>query len=108
MKPIQFEINEKPYISTKDFDGDFNFYVCATNQVDDDFSEVIDTLGKIWDLDSDVSLKIKIKLKDVYEELFNTYEIKGGVRVEDIAMFDALRKDCQWIVDQINALELHG
>lgn len=107
MKPIQFEIDEIPQCGTIDADGNFKFYIYASNDFNDDFSEVIETLKVLWDLETLVSLKVQIKLKDVYENLFDAYNAQGKVRKDATPLFEALRKDCQWIIDQINVLEMN-
>ena len=107
MKPIEFEIDEIPQTGTIDAEGNFKFYMYASNQSEEDFSEVIETLKVIWDLETDVSIKVHIKLKDVYEDLFDMYNAQGKIQKDDTPMFEALRKDCQWIIDQINALEMN-
>lgn len=107
MKPIQFEIDEIPQSGTIDADGNFKFYIYASNYIEEDFSEVIETVKVIWDLETEVSLKVQIKLKDVYENLFDMYNAQGKVQKDDTPLFEALRKDCQWIIDQINALEMN-
>jgi hypothetical protein len=107
MKPIQFEIDEVPQAGTIDQEGNFKFYVYVSNMGDDDFSEAIETLQKLWDLETDVSLKVHIKLKDVYEDLFDMYNAQGKIEKENTPLFESLRKDCQWIIDQINTLEMN-
>jgi hypothetical protein len=107
MKPIQFEIDEIPQSGTIDADGNFKFYIYASNYIDEDFSEVIETVKVLWDLETEVSLKVQIKLKDVYENLYDFYSAQGKVQKDDTPLFESLRKDCQWIIDQINALEMN-
>jgi hypothetical protein len=107
MKPIEFEIDERPQAGTIDQEGNFKFCVYGSNKCDDDFYEVIETLQKLWDLETDVSLKINIKLKDIYEDLFDMYNAQGKIEKEDTPLFESLRKDCQWIIDQINSLEMN-
>jgi hypothetical protein len=107
MKPIQFEIDEIPQSGTIDADGNFKFYIYASNYIEEDFSEVIATAKVLWDLETEVSLKVQIKLKDVYENLYDMHNAQGKVQKEDTPLFESLRKDCQWIIDQINALEMN-
>jgi hypothetical protein len=107
MKPIQFEIDEIPQSGTIDADGNFKFYIYASNYIEEDFSEVIATARVLWDLETEVSLKVQIKLKDVYENLYDMHNAQGKVQKEDTPLFESLRKDCQWIIDQINALEMN-
>ena len=107
MKPIQIEIHEFPQAGTVDVQGDFSFYVYASNQCDDEFEEAIETLRLIWGLETDVSLKVNIKLKHVYQDLFDMHNARGKIQKEDTPLFESLRKDCQWIIDQINVLEMN-
>jgi len=106
MKPINFEIDEKPQTGTIDSEGNFKFYIYTSNSIEEDFSETIKTLQVLWDLETEVSLKVHIKLKDVYDDLFEMYNARGRIEKEDTPLFNALRKDCQWMIDQINALEM--
>lgn len=105
MKPIQFEIDEIPQTGTIDKDGNFKFYIYCSNMSDDDYADAIDTMQRLWDLETEVSLKVNIKLKDIYEDLFDMHNVEGKVLKEDVPLFEALRKDCQWIIDQIDSLE---
>lgn len=105
MKPIQFEIDEIPQTGTIDAEGNFKFYIYCSNMGDDEYTEAIETLQKLWDLETDVSLKVNIKLKDIYEDLFDMCTAQGKIEKEEAPLFDALRKDCQWIIDQIDSLE---
>lgn len=107
MKPIQIEIHEFPQAGTIDSQGDFSFYVYASNQCDDEFEEAIETLRLIWELETDVSLKVNMKLKDVYNDLFDMHNARGKIDKEDTPLFESLRKDCQWIIDKINLLEMN-
>jgi hypothetical protein len=107
MKPIEFEIDEIPQTGAIDSEGNFKFYFYASNQSEEDFSEVIETLKVIWDLETEVSIKVHIKLKDVYDDLFEMYNAQGKIQKEDTPLFEGLRKDCQWIIDQINTLEMN-
>ena len=106
MKPIQFEVDEIPQTGTIDDQGNFTFYIYCSNCGDDDYTEAIQTLQKLWDLETDVSLNVNIKLKDIYEDLFDMHNASGKIEKEEAPLFEALRKDCQWIIDQINSLEI--
>lgn len=105
MKPIQFEVDEIPQTGTIDKEGDFSFYIYCSNMSDDDYTDAIYTMQRLWDLETDVSLKVNIKLKDIYKDLFDMHNAGGKVLKEDVPLFEALRKDCQWIIDQIDSLE---
>ena len=49
---------------------------------------------------------IDIKLRDVYLNLIDSFETAEGVDADAVHLFEALKKDCQWIVDQIDALNI--
>jgi hypothetical protein len=107
VKPIRLDVDEIPQSGTIDKEGNFMFYVYASNQMSEDLSEAIETMQAIWNLETEVSLKINLKFKDVYENLYDLYNAQGKVQTEDTPLFEALRKDCQWIIDQINTLEMN-
>ena len=106
MKSIAIEINEGTQTDGVDENGDFSFYVYASNQCEQDFEEAIETLKLIWDAPTDVSLTINIRLKGVYEDAFEMHSVGGKViEARSAPLFAAMRKDCQWIIDHIDALE---
>lgn len=107
MKPIQFEIDELPQSGEIDANGNFKFYIYTSNQCDGEFEEVLETLAKLQDLPTDVSLKINILLKEVYINLYDMYNAQGKIQKEDTPLFESLRKDCQWIIDEIDKLEMN-
>ena len=107
MKPIKIEIDESVQSGKIDKNGDFNFLIYTSNQCNSEFEEAIETLIHLWNLEADVSLKIHIRLKEVYEDLYEMYNAQGKIQKKDTPMFESLRKDCQWMIDQINALEMN-
>lgn len=107
MKPIQFEVDEMPQAGTVDAAGNFNFYIYMSNQCEDEIEEALETLAKLWDLPADVSLKINIRLKDVYNDLYNMHNAEGKIDEEDMHLFQGLKDNCQWIIDEINKLEVY-
>lgn len=106
MKPINLEVEEGVQTGTIDKNGDFNFKVYTSNQCDGDLEEAMETMCHLWHLDTDVSLTINIRLKEVYEDLFESYNCNGEVMQDDAPLFEALLKDCQWIINQINSLKM--
>ena len=105
MRPIQFEVDEMPQADTVDADGNFKFYIYISNQCEDEIEETLETLAKLWDLPADVSLKINIRLKDVYLDLYHMHNAQGKIDAEDMHLFQGLKDNCQWIIDEINKLE---
>ena len=107
MKPITIEIHETTQTNGVDENGDFSFYLYASNACDQEFEKAIDTLKLVWDAPMEVSLSINLSLKGVYRDVFEKYR-KGTPNVvdaESVPVFAAIRKDCQWIIDQIDGLE---
>ena len=107
MRPIQFEVDEMPQADTVDAEGNFKFYIYISNQCEDEIEETLETLAKLWDLPTDVSLKINIYLKDVYLDLYHMHNAQGKIDAEDMHLFQALKDNCQWIIDEINKLEVY-
>ena len=105
MKPIEFEVDEIPQSADPDEEGNYQFYIYCSNMSDGDYSNAIETIQKLWDLETEVSLKVNIKLKDVYNDLFDMYNAEGKINEVDVPLFETLRKDCQWIIDEIDKLE---
>jgi hypothetical protein len=107
MKPIVIEVDERPQSGEVDKQGDFVFYLYASNECGQEFEEAIETLIHLWDLQTEVSIKINLRLKDVYNDLYEMFNAGGKIQQVDTPRFEALRKDCQWIIDRINELEMN-
>jgi hypothetical protein len=106
MKPIALEVSPTTLTNGVDKNGDFSFYVYTTNLCDDEIEKAIDTLKLIWEAPIEVSLSINLTLKGVYRDVHEMYRSRDGtVHPEDAHHFAAVRKDCQWIIDQIDAME---
>lgn len=108
MKSIELEIDEKPMAGTLDENGDFTFYLYGSNTCDDEFQEALETLQHLWHLNTEVSLKINVRFKDIYADLYSMHNAQGKILKEDTPLFQALLEDCQWIIDQINTLEMNA
>jgi hypothetical protein len=106
MKPIQFETDETPQSGAVDADGNFKFYVYMSNQCQGETEEALETLIKIWDLPADVSLKINMLFKDIYLNLYDMHNAQGKIFKEDMHLFQGLKDNCQWIIDEVNKLEV--
>jgi len=107
MKPIELEVDEHPHSGEVNEQGDFVFYLYASNECGQEFEEAIETLIHLWPLQTEVSIKINVKLKDVYNDTYEMFNAGGKIQQVDTFRFEALRKDCQWIIDQINELEMN-
>jgi hypothetical protein len=105
-KMIELEIDESILPEDVDENGDFKFCVYTSNQCEGDFEDAIETLNLIWNTPLDVSLAVHIKLKDVYNDTFDLHTCGDkAITAKSAPLFASLRKDCQWIIDQIDTLE---
>jgi hypothetical protein len=107
LKPISLEIDEEPINEQVDQDGGYKFSLYTSNCCTGEFEDAIQILRHIWDLETDVNLTINVRTKSIYEELYihHSFNDDGTIDKESKPLFDALRKDCQWIIDQIDGLK---
>jgi hypothetical protein len=110
MKPIKFEIDERPMSGKATPEGHFTFYIYASNMTEGDLEDAIPVLTEMWQLEvlggTDVGLKINMKLRDLFTEAAGYYGDRNNViEAEAMPVFNALRQDCQWILDQIAQLK---
>ena len=109
MKPIEFVVDEEPTTEAVNDQGEYVFGIYASDACDEELEETIATIAELWKTEaitSEVTLAINVRLRSVYENLYHNYNAKGEIDAEDKHLFDALRNDCQWIVDQINNLKV--
>ena len=109
---FEFRFQEQPMTIKDgvDKDGHFNFYVFTSDSCLGEFTDAIYDSHSIWGTDEfdEVSFTIDIKLRDVYLNLIDSFKTAEGVDADAVHLFEALKKDCQWIVDKINALDIRG
>ena len=109
---FEFRFQEQPMIllDSVDKDGHFNFYVYTSDSCLGEFSDAISDSHSIWGTGEfdEVQFTIDIKLRDVYLNLIDSFKAAEGVDADAVHLFEALKKDCQWIVDKINALDIRS
>jgi hypothetical protein len=109
---FEFRFKEEPraWVDSVDQDGHFNFYVYTSDCCLGEFTDAISDSHSIWGTDEfdEVQFTIDIKLRDVYLNLIDSFETAEGVDADAVHLFEALKKDCQWIVEKINALEIRS
>ena len=109
MKPIQFEVDVTPISEHINDKGEYVFGIYTSNCCNDELEKSIEQMVALWkneDLDCDINMTINVAVRDIYRHLFDMYSVgPKKIGAEDAHLFDALKNDCQWIVDQINALE---
>jgi hypothetical protein len=89
-------------------DGGFTFGVYLSNNCIDFALEqaVLDWACSIDD-EKDINLTIRLRLRDVFSELYDiNCNGDGSVDEEGVPLFDALRKDCEWIIKQVDELKI--
>ena len=109
MKPIEFLVEETPTTEEVNDKGEYVFGIYASDACDEELEETISTIAELWkteSITSEITLTINVRLRGVYENLYDMYNAQGKIDPEDKHLFDALRNDCQWIVDQINSLKV--
>ena len=109
VSPIKLEINQEPLSGSIDADGDFSFYIYMSNEFDDAFENAIDVLSQVWSIhQTEVSLTINVKLRSVMDAMIVMYagQEAGEIDAVDAPVFASLRKECQSIIDRIDALKV--
>jgi len=104
---FNLQCQDEPMDSGVDKNGNFMFYVFTSDSDESEFSESISLLLPHWGEGKDCSVTVHMKLRSVYENLLAMHISNGEYIDHDSAyLFESLRKDCQWIVDKINALDI--
>jgi hypothetical protein len=109
MKPIEFVVEEIPTTESVNDQGEYVFGIYTSDGCDEELEETIATIAELWkteSITSEITLTINVRLRSVYENLYDMYNAQGKIDADDKPLFDALRNDCQWIVDQINNLKV--
>jgi len=119
MKSISFEIDECPMSGKVNLEGHFTFNIYATNEcIEENIEKHILAVADLWnsealrEIDTEVMLTINMKLRDLFTELVGHYGYHGDnfktIDAEAVPIVNALRQDCQWILDQIAQLKFDG
>jgi hypothetical protein len=107
MKAIEFVIYENVHDGEVARDGQFQFSLYTSNMCDGEMEEVMPVLVKLWDFESEVTLKVNMKARDLLMGLLDLHVDRNGcISEEDKPMFDALRNDCQWMIEHIDKLKV--
>ena len=104
---VYTEVNWHPTSEKIAEDGEFTFGVYLTNcAMDYELEEAVLAWAGSIDEEGDVNLTIRLRLRDVFKELYegNSYE-EGSVDEDAMPLFDAMRKDCEWVIEQIKLLK---
>ena len=107
---IDFEVAVEPTSEHINDDGEYVFGIYATNSCSDEIEQAIKKTAELWEaqyLDVEVNLTINVRVRSLYEYIHGLYTAGGKIDADSTPLFEALKNDCQWIVNQINALETH-
>jgi hypothetical protein len=107
MSEIQIKARENNFYGLKaDRNGEFVFELLASNDCEGDLEDAIYSLTQTWNLDVRVTLSVSMRVRDILKNLTEDYLYGDGrIGEQELPMFDALRNDCQYIVEQIDALK---
>ena len=107
---INFEADESPIGETVNKNGEYVFSIHASNEMDTSFERTIQAMVELWEmkyLEASVSLNINVRVRSIYESLIDMHVYPdGSIHTYALPLFNALKNDCQWIIDHINALEV--
>jgi len=107
IEPPYVEVNWHPSSEKVTEDGEFTFGVYMTNGcVGSELEQAVLVWSDSIDEEEDINLTIRLRLRDVYKELYGSYSYEGGIDEESRPLFDAMRKDCEWIIKQIDELAI--
>ena len=106
------EVKGSPSCEKVAEDGEFTFGIYLTNCCcEDELEEAV--LKWAWtdwtdsDEEEDINLTIRLRLRDVFKELYSCHSFNDGCTDEDsMPLFNALRKDCEWVIKQIDELKI--
>ena len=106
MKAIELSIQESPCGIDVDSEGQSTFDLYTSNACDGEFEEAMATLVQIWGLETEVSLTIKMSTRAIFQEMLDYCgTCDGEVDAEDMLKFMALKRDCEWIIEQVNKIK---
>ena len=106
MKPIELTVEDLPHSGDVDKNGEFLFHMYTSNMCDGELEEAMPVLMKLWEENFEVNLTVTMRTRDLFNQLFDMYNVGGKMDLEDAPRFQALRNDCQWIIDQIDKMEM--
>jgi len=108
MKPISLTVYEEAQDVVVLPDGESAFCVYTSNMCDGEMDQAMKTLVRIWDLSTEVNLTVQARTRTLLKTLTDLYADRDGViDAEGVPLFQALKRDCEWMVEQINNLKVH-
>ena len=107
---INFEVEQSANGETVNQNGEYVFNIHTSNELDGSFERTIQAMVELWQmqhLEAYVSLNINVRVRSIYESLIDMHVYPdGSIHTYALPLFNALKNDCQWIIDHINALEV--
>ena len=106
---INFTVEETTQGEHVNDQGEFVFAIYTSNYCDQELERTLITMAKLWNVEglgSEVTLHINVRMRAIYESLLDIHATHHKMDAESKPLFDALKNDCQWIIDQINKLKM--
>tara|TARA_R110000868_G_scaffold8513_3_gene44067 strand:- start:16703 stop:17035 length:333 start_codon:yes stop_codon:yes gene_type:complete len=107
-RSIDFVVEEAPTEEHINEADEYVFSIYTSSYCDGELESTLDTMAKLWsveNLNREVTLHINVRLRSVYDSLYASRVSDGAIDEGSEHMFDALKKECQWIIDGINTLK---
>lgn len=107
---INFEVEQSANGETVNQNGEYVFNIHTSNELDGSFERTIQAMVELWQmqhLEAYVSLNINVRVRSIYEGLIEMHRRSNdSIGFSSLPLFSALKNECQWIIKQINALEI--
>ena len=109
MPQIDFQVDILPNHENVNEEGELVFSIHVTNACpDDDLEKSITNMVKLWeieDFEPEVTMNINVRVRSIYENMLDYVGPDGVIDPKGREKFTALKKDCQWIINQIKDRE---
>ena len=108
MRLTKTEVEANLAISKVTANGEFKPGVYLSNYCADfGLEQAVLEWADLIDEEEDTNLTITFLVRDIFKETYesNRYD-NGNVGEDDMYLFNALRKDCEWIIKQIDELRV--
>jgi hypothetical protein len=107
MKEIEINVDVgNLYNNRLSDDGGYLFDIFAITDADGDFEQAIEAYSKLFDAEILASLNLTIDVRHIFIRLHEFHSHPDGtVPMSSKELFDGLRNNCQWIVEEIDKIE---
>jgi hypothetical protein len=110
MKAIEFVVHQVMQTGDVSEDGQAVFSFYTSNYCDGETEQALAVISKIWDCDVEVTLTAHMRVRDLFNDMYDMYGLYNQepytIDKEDKFRFDALRADCEWIIQQLDKIKV--